>query len=77
MTDRQSRIIRRAAMTIAALGLLIPVTVSPGQGVEANEACADGACCREMMSLCPNPDGTYMNHYYSDLDGNCATTATE
>lgn len=72
MTAPQKKSIRRIALGFAALGLLIPVTVSPSQGIQGNEACADGSCCREMMSVCLNDDGTSTTHYYKDSDGICA-----
>ena len=77
MTSNQKKSIRRVALAVAALGLLIPVTVSPGQGIEGNEACANGSCCREMLSVCLNPDGSSTTHYYQDADGVCAPVRTE
>ncbi|HUG40567.1 MAG TPA: hypothetical protein VMM12_08785 [Longimicrobiales bacterium] len=73
MTDVQKKLIRRTTMAIAAIGLLIPVTVSPTQGIQGNEACADGSCCREMLSVCLK-DGTSTTHYYQSSDGVCTAT---
>lgn len=72
MTNPQKKLVRVAAMAATAVALLIPVTVSPGQGIEGNEACADGACCRELMSVCVK-DGQASNHYYEPASGVCTS----
>lgn len=71
MSMPQKKLIRRITITLAAVGLFIPVTVSPGQGIEGNEACAGSSCCREMGSVCLG-DGTSTSHYYAcgdEIDG--------
>lgn len=71
MTHGQKKLIRRITFGIAAVGLLVPVTVSPSQGVEANEACGDDAkCCQELMSMCGGETDP-MLHFYWDADGKC------
>lgn len=74
MSVPQKKVIRRITMLLAAVGLLMPVTVSPGQGIEGNEACANGSCCREMMSVC-YADGSSTMHHYSSGDGVCTQKA--
>ena len=64
MTTPQKKLIRRVAFAVAVIGVMIPVTVSPNQGLDANDACADGSCCRELMSVCNN-DGSSTTHYYN------------
>lgn len=76
MTDAQKKLVRRTTMALATIGLLIPVTVSPNQGIQGNEACADGTCCREMLSVCMS-DGTSTSHYYKDTDGVCNATSVD
>ena len=76
MTTSQKKIIRRVTFAVATIGLLVPVTVSPGQGIEGNEACASGTCCREMLSVCLI-DGNSTTHYYQAADGVCAPVRTE
>ena len=71
VSNIQKKSIRRAAFGLAAFALLIPVTVSTSQGIEGNEACANGTCCREMLSIC-SADGTSTTHYYQAADGICA-----
>lgn len=73
MTQRQKKTIRRTTFVFGAIALFIPVTVSPGQGVEGNEACAGSACCREMNSICDGEGGGLL-HYYTDIDGKCNMT---
>lgn len=70
MTASQQKFARLSAGVALVIGLLIPVTVSPGQGIEGNEACANGACCRELLSVC-SKDGSSMSHYYQSSDGVC------
>lgn len=70
------KLIRRVTFTVAALALLIPVTVSPGQGIDGNEACAGPTCCRELLSLCSMDGKTTIDHY-KDGDGKCGTTAVD
>lgn len=76
MANPQKKLIRRVTLGFGILGLLVPVTVSPSQGIEGNEACASGTCCRELMSVC-SKDGSSTTHYYQDLDGACSTTAVQ
>ena len=64
MTDRQKTIIRRTSFAFGAIALLLPVTVSPSQGIEGNEACAGATCCRELNSVCDAGD-PILNHYNS------------
>lgn len=63
MTKAQKLRIRLAALTLGLAGFLVPVALSPGEVVEANDACASGACCREAGSLCQK-DGNNHFHYY-------------
>jgi hypothetical protein len=72
MSVPQKKLIRRITLAIATVGLLVPVTVSPGQGIERNDACADGSCCRELNSVCLK-DGSSTMHYYQS-DGACGET---
>ena len=69
MTEHARKTIRRITLVAAAVGLLVPVTVSQSQGIEGNEACASGNCCRELNSVCMKPDGNALHHYPSD--GSC------
>lgn len=71
MSVPQKKVIRSIALVIASIGLFVPVTVSPSQGIQGNEACADGKCCREMNSVCLQ-DGTSTIHHYQ-TDGSCST----
>ena len=75
MTTFQKKLIRRTTMAAAVVGLLVPVTVSPGQGIDANDACADGSCCREMLSVCV-VDGKGTTHYYQSATGTCGESKT-
>lgn len=63
MTKAQKLRIRLAAITLGLAGVLVPVALSPGEAVEANDACAGGTCCREAGSLCQK-DGNNHFHYY-------------
>lgn len=76
MNDTQKSFARRLSLVIGALALLIPVTVSPSQGIEGNEACANGTCCREMLSVC-SADGSSTTHYYNSIDGVCTAVRAE
>lgn len=64
MTKVQKIRIRLLALLVGAGVLLIPVTVSSGS-VEANDACADDNCCREIRSICEASHGTHLNYYKS------------
>ena len=75
MTTSQKKLARRTAMAAAIVGLLIPVTVSPNQGLDANDACANGTCCRELMSACTS-NGSTTTHYYQSSNGLCGETKT-
>lgn len=44
--------IRRIAMAGAVIALLVPFTVEKDMTVQAQEACAGGICCTELMSAC-------------------------
>lgn len=69
MSTSPKKRIRSIAFGIAATAcLLVPVTVSPGQGLEPNNACADGTCCRELNSVCSG-EGETMLHHYQTLGG--------
>lgn len=72
MTTSQKKLARRTAMAAAVVGLLIPVSVSPNQGLDANDACANGTCCRELLSAC-TADGSTKTHYYQSSNGSCGT----
>lgn len=65
MTRSRKIRIRIAALALGLAGLLIPVTLAPGttEAVEANEACASGACCREAGSVCEVDDEPLLNYY--------------
>ncbi len=54
------------AFSISAIATLVPFSVSSKGSAAVNDACATGACCRELGSFC----GTYMDHYTS-LSGFC------
>lgn len=56
--------IRIAAFTVATGALLVPLTLTPRNAVDVNEACADATCCRELNSVC-DQDGEVTIHYYS------------
>ena len=71
MTTIQKKLVRRVTMAAAVVGLLVPVTVSPSQGIDANDACAGGSCCRELMSAC-TVNGSTTTHHYQDADGICS-----
>ena len=71
MTQHQKKLIRRTTLALATVGLLIPVTVSPSQSVDINDACANGSCCRELNSVCLK-DGTSNLHHYQ-ATGACTT----
>lgn len=72
MSTSRTKTIRRVTVAVAATAcLLIPVTVSPGQGIESNDACADESCCRELNSVCTGGGATMLHHYKSL--GNCGT----
>lgn len=73
MTTLQRKLIRSCAVAFGVIALMIPVTVSPNQGIDANDACANGQCCRELMSVCSS-DGTSTTHYYQSATGVCAPT---
>lgn len=70
MSSPRKNLIRGLAFACAAVGLFIPVTVSPSQGIQGNEACANGSCCRELLSVC-SKDGQSTTHYYQSPDGVC------
>ena len=70
MTTSQKKLARLTAMAAAVVGLLIPVSVSPNQGLDANDACANGTCCRELMSAC-TVNGSTTTHYYQSSNGTC------
>ena len=72
MTTFQKKLIRRATMAGTVVALLVPVSVSPNQGLSGNEACANGNCCREMMSACII-DGSTTTHHYQSSNGTCGT----
>lgn len=76
MTTIQKKLIRRVTMAAAVVGLLVPVTVSPNQGIDANDACANGTCCRELLSAC-NIDGNTTTHHYQDADGVCGESKVQ
>lgn len=76
MTTFQKKLIRRATMAAAVVGLLVPVSVSPNQGIDANDACASGTCCREMMSACII-DGQTTTHHYQSSNGTCGSTEVQ
>jgi hypothetical protein len=53
-----------------------PLAVSPGEGVTANNACAQvktpstGTCCPQNFSVCITPSGNLYNYYYKS-EGPC------
>lgn len=53
------------ALTLGAIGLLVPVSLTPGDAVQVNDACADGACCFEAGSLCEQDGKAHLNYYES------------
>lgn len=65
MTKAQKTRVRLVALTFGLVGLLVPVTLSSGEGVEANDACAGGSCCREAGSVCDQDGEILMNYYPS------------
>lgn len=70
---QKSHRVRRFVISLGATAaLLIPISVSQTQGVsvDVNDACANGACCREFNSVCQGSDGA-RQHYYEDADSRC------
>lgn len=66
MTKTQKTRVRLFALALGLAGLLVPVTVSQGNAgaaVEANEACADDVCCREIGSSCEQDGKLHLNYY--------------
>lgn len=63
MTKAQKLRIRLAAFAVGGAALLIPVTFSPGETVEANEACAEDVCCKEFGSSCMLDGELHLNYY--------------
>ena len=63
MTASQKKFARVSAGVLATLALLAPVTVSQSQGIDGNEACANGSCCRELNSICQVNGEQTMHHY--------------
>lgn len=63
-----AKALKRYGVVIAltAVATMLPVSVSTGGEAKINDACADGACCRELASFC----GDYLDHYTS-LSGYC------
>ncbi len=55
----------RVSLVLATAALLVPVSISPDQGVTSNEACAGDSCCKELMSLCGLDDPLW-DHYDSN-----------
>lgn len=54
------------AFSLAAIATFVPFSVSSNGAATVNDACADGACCRELGSFC----GYFIDHYTS-LSGYC------
>jgi hypothetical protein len=44
--------IKRTVLVGAFAALLLPISFTPGKGVNATDACANGACCTELRSSC-------------------------
>lgn len=59
------------AIGLGAIATMVPVSVSTSGEARINDACADGACCKELASLC----GDALNYYYS-LSGKCTIRVT-
>lgn len=60
-------------LTLAAVLFItaaVPLTVSPGRGLELNGLCADGTCCPERRSIC-NIGGGDHTDYYRKAEGSC------
>lgn len=64
MPSKRTLWVGSAALAVAAV--LTPATVSPDQGLQPNNACADAACCLEFLSVC----GDAMD-YYESASGKC------
>lgn len=60
------------AFSISAIATLVPFSVSSKGTATVNDACADGACCRELGSFC----GYYPDNYTS-LSGYCRIKAAD
>jgi len=73
VTMWSAKALKRYGVVIAltAVATMIPVSVSTSGEAKINDACADGACCKELASLC----GDYLDHYYS-LSGRCTIRVT-
>ena len=63
MTKAQKIRVRLIALAVGAAALLVPVTLTPGEAVEANEACADNVCCKEIGSVCEQDSTFHLNYY--------------
>jgi len=59
------------AIGLGAIATMVPVSVSTSGEAQINDACADGACCKELASLC----GDALDYYYS-LSGKCTIRVT-
>ncbi len=66
MTKTQKTRVRLAALALGLAGLLVPAALSPGDAIEANDACAAGSCCREVGSVCEVGEETQMHYYPAD-----------
>jgi hypothetical protein len=52
------------SLVLATAALFVPVKLTSEAKLEQNDACATGACCREVGSICDN-DELIPNAYYS------------
>jgi hypothetical protein len=61
-------------LTLAAVLFItaaVPLTVSPGRGLELNGLCADGTCCPERRSICNIGGSDDHTDYYRKAEGSC------
>ncbi|MFQ5689480.1 MAG: hypothetical protein ACE5HQ_04315 [Gemmatimonadota bacterium] len=56
-------------LPLLGLLILVPASISPSQGVEANEACAAGGsqCCPASMSICLLTAEPLYGYYETDF----------
>lgn len=59
------------AIGLGAIATMVPVSVSTSGEAQINDACADGACCKELASFC----GEALDYYFS-LSGRCTIRVT-
>lgn len=59
-------------LALPAFTLAMAPLTFDGKTVQVAEVCADGTCCRELLSICNIGGGDNHDYYKKACDGSCS-----